>query len=94
MILAKISDGGILTLCDEDILGKHFEDEHHTLDITRRFYQGEILSKKELLKVLESATCLNLVGKSSVAFVLGEGFISQKDVLFIQGVAHVQIYAV
>ncbi|MSR86464.1 DUF424 family protein [Candidatus Woesearchaeota archaeon] len=97
MTLEKISvyihDGGIVSLCDRDLFGKHFEDEKHILHVTERFYSGEYLTKKDLVKVLACAGSLNLVGTLSVQFVLEEGFISEKDIVYIQGVPHVQIYA-
>ena len=92
-ISVKIHDGGILTLCDEDLFGKHFEDEKYSLHVTERFYKGESFTKEELVKALVVASSLNLVGKFSVQFALEEGFISEKDILYIQGVPHVQIYA-
>ena len=93
MISVKIHDGGIVSLCDEELIGKHFEDEKHTLHISEHFFRGEHLTKLETVQALEGATSLNIVGKNSIHFAVEEGFISEKDVLFVEGVPHVQIYA-
>lgn len=91
-ISVKIHDGGVVSLCDEGLIGKHFEDENHSLRLSEHFFKGEHFSKKELVEILEGARSLNVVGPHSVHFVVEEGFISAEEVLSIQGVPHVQIY--
>ena len=92
-VSVKIHDGGVVSLCDDELMGKHFEDEKHALHISEHFFRGEHLTTLDIVHALEGATSLNIVGKKSIHFAVEEGFISEKDVLFVQGVPHVQIYA-
>ena len=94
MISVKSHEGGVVSLCDSDLLGKHFEDAKHSLSITKSFYKGEYMTKKKVIQVLKDAPSLNLVGKNIVGIALEEGFIKEKDIITIQGVPHVQIYTV
>lgn len=92
MILVKFHES-VVSLCDEEILGKHFEDEHHFLTVTERFYGGEKMTKKQVLEVFQTATSMNLVGKKVITLALEEGFLHKDRVIIIQGVPHAQIYA-
>lgn len=93
MIVVKFHENGVVSICDEDVLGKYFEDDLLSLDVNERFYRGKPCDKKEVLVILADAKSLNLVGKHAVQIALDGGFVFTSDILYIQGVPHVQIYA-
>ncbi len=83
----------VVSLCDEELIGKSFEDVKHSLVVSERFFRGEEMRKKQVLEVLKHATSMNLVGKKIIAIALEAGYIKKEDILTIQGVPHVQIYS-
>ncbi len=81
----------VVAVCDEELLGKIFEDGKFQLDIKESFYKGKQVSKAELLKIIknlsmEDAT-FNIVGKNSVNSALKAGVISKEGVKEIQGIS-------
>ncbi|HIH14880.1 MAG: hypothetical protein QT08_C0023G0004 [archaeon GW2011_AR17] len=83
----------VVSLCDSELIGKTFEEGKHFLVVSEIFYRGEEMNKKKVIEVLKNAISINLVGKKTIAIALEEGFIQKKDIIHIQGVPHVQIYA-
>lgn len=83
----------VVSLCDAELIGKHFEEGKFALDVTERFYRGEEMNLSQAFEVLEDATSINLVGKKVIELALGVGLICEDDIITIEGVPHVQIYA-
>ncbi|HEV8289785.1 MAG TPA: DUF424 domain-containing protein [Candidatus Norongarragalinales archaeon] len=104
MIKAKIHErrtpqGGVhevLAMCDENLLGKVFEQGEKVLDLKlyRSFYDGEEVSHAQAVELLRNATNANIVGKASVkaADEVQKG--ASKNARTIAGVPHLQIYKV
>ena len=42
--------GSLVIVTDKDILGKVFEEKKRQLDLTKKFYQGDLKSKEETKK--------------------------------------------
>lgn len=57
---------GVLAACDEDLVGKKFEDGELVLDIKESFYRGEIVSGEELSGMLTGYDNINLVGEQTI----------------------------
>ena len=82
----------VVALADESLIGKTLEEGMKHLDVTERFYKGELKTDEEVIQILKDADNLNLVGEEVVGIALKEGFINEEDVVTIEGVPHVQIY--
>ena len=82
----------VVAICDEDLLGKSFEDENMSLTVSLHFYGGESKNREEILRFLRESANLNLVGKKIVSRAIGENVINERDVLYIKGVPHAQVY--
>jgi len=80
----------ILCVCDEDILGKKFETQKLKLDLSSDFYRGEERTEQEIIKLIEAAYMINLVGKKSVDLGLKVGVISKESVVRIKDIPYVQ----
>lgn len=87
----NIGDEVMVAVCDESCLGKEFSEGDIHLKVSKEFYGEESADYDEVVSALAEATIANLVGKESVACAVENGFANAKDVLFIQGVPHVQI---
>ena len=81
----------ILTVCDNEIIGKKFETSELKLDLSSDFYKGKEKTEKEIIKLFEQAYMINLVGQRSVELGLKSKIISKKDIIKIKDIPYVQV---
>ena len=94
MISIKIYKRGndlLIGACDEDLLGKKFEEGKFQIDVSKDFYGGEKISPEGLKKYLRDATIANLVGKLTIKCAIEIGLIDPSSVIKIKGVPHAQM---
>ncbi len=82
----------IIAVCDEDLIGKEFEEGNLYIKISESFFKGEKKNKEEVKKILKDANNINFVGKESVSIAIELGFVDKKNVLKIKGVPHAQYF--
>ncbi len=65
MYLKVYKNGGhiLVAACDKEVLGKTLKHGNTTVEISRAFYEGELVSEEKLQKALEEATTANLFGE-------------------------------
>jgi len=96
MIYVKFHRAGlsmVVAICDRDLIGKTFSEGKMRLDVKESFYKGELMSKKEIKKILKTADNLNIVGKEAIKLALNENLIKKEHIITIKGVPHAQIYS-
>ena len=81
----------LIGACDEELVGKKFEDGKFQIDVSSDFYGGEKISIDILKKFLKEATIANLVGKKTVKCAIDLGLIDPSCVIKIKGVPHAQM---
>ncbi len=87
-----ISDGTLLVaICDRELIGQTFSDGALALEVSEFFYKGEIASSSDVRDALEHAMAANLVGERSVGHALEGGFITEENILIIDGTPHAQM---
>ena len=94
MISIKIYKQGkdlLVGACDEELIGKKFEDEKFQIDVTKDFYGGERINPEILKKYLQDATIANLVGKVTIKVALEMGLIDKEGIIRIKGIPHAQM---
>lgn len=94
MISIKIFRQGndvLIGACDENLLGKKFEEGKFQLHVTKEFYDGNRVNIELLKKHLENATIANLVGKKTIDCAIKLGLVSPDCILRIKGIPHAQI---
>ena len=79
----------IISLCDEDLIGKKFEQDDLQLDVSEYFYKGENLSKEKILEEIKDANSLNIVGKNSIQFALENNLIQKEKIITIKNIPHI-----
>jgi len=97
MIYVKIHksrDRTIIAICDKDLIGKKIKTKDLEIDVTERFYKGEELTEKEIIKLLKEAENINILGKESVDFAIKNKIIRKDSVILIKDVPHAQVYNV
>lgn len=80
----------LVIICDDELLGKKFEEGDFILEVERSFYEGRRASVEECLRALENATIANIVG-SMVEHAIKAGFVNAENVIRIGGIPHAQI---
>ncbi|MBO3799683.1 MAG: DUF424 family protein [Candidatus Brockarchaeota archaeon] len=77
----------IVGACDMELLGKTIHDETGLkINVTEKFYGGVLVDEKELLRLIEKANSVNLVGNKVVRVVLERGLGGLGNVKEIGGV--------
>ena len=89
----KSGNSEVLAVCDEEIMGKTFEEKDLQLKISESFYKGEKKSEMEVLDIIENFDNMNIVGKKSIKLALDNDIITQDSIIYIEGVPHAQIYS-
>ena len=90
-MLVKIHNANgrvVVSIADENIIGKEFEDGEKYLKISEHFYKGERKSDEETIKCLKNASSLNIVGKKSIDFALKNKLIETGHVLTIGKISY------
>ncbi|HZX12349.1 MAG TPA: DUF424 family protein [Candidatus Nanoarchaeia archaeon] len=82
----------ILALCDDNVLGKTFQEEGLKLAVSEHFYNGGHVSPEQALEALNNATSANIVGQESINLSLQAGLITNKHLLKIQGIPYTLIF--
>jgi hypothetical protein len=84
--------GRIIAVCDEELIGKKFEEGDLILDVSERFYKGEIKKEEEVLDILKNEKNLNLVGEKTIKFAIDNNLINEEHVKTIDNIPYAQIY--
>jgi hypothetical protein len=98
-VYLRIHDSGkgrIVAVCDENLIGRVFDDGKACLDLDRYrgFYVGEKAGGKEVREALGKFSSANIVGKESVAVAVSMGLAAEDDVMYIKRTPYIQIYRI
>ena len=94
MISIKIYRHGndvLIGACDENLIGKTFEEGKYQIEVRKDFYDGERVTPEILKEFLENATIANLVGDETVKCAIEMGLIDPDCVIKIKGIPHAQM---
>ncbi|MBS3144802.1 DUF424 family protein [Candidatus Woesearchaeota archaeon] len=83
----------VLAVCDENILGKTFEEGKYCITISEHFYKGQKGTALTITPLLRDIPNVNLIGKEAVALGLKVEIITKENIIVIAGVPHAQAYA-
>ena len=75
------------------MIGQTFSDGTLTLEVSEFFYNGEIAPLPDAGNALEDAGIVNIVGKRSIAHAIEHGYITEDNIIVIDGVPHAQTVA-
>ncbi len=93
MIYVKIhksANNFVTSLCDSELIGKKFKEGKLVLDVSERFYKGELVDEDKIEDYLKDAINVNLVGERVVDAALKLGFVLKENILIVEGVKHAQ----
>lgn len=91
MKIHRTGESEVVAVCDEELVGKCFEEDGVCLDVSESFYKGDKVDGSRVLKVCKDARAMNVVGKKSVKLFLDAGMIVMENVREVKGVPFVII---
>ncbi|MCD6227358.1 DUF424 family protein [Candidatus Micrarchaeota archaeon] len=100
MIMLKVHNhpkGRIIALCDEDLIGKIFDNGIYHIDLVKHqeFYNGERAEIGTITELLaHDFSSVNAIGNEAVSFLISKGFVSKDNVKFIGDIPIVHIYKI
>ena len=85
----------MIAICDENLLGRKFEEGIKQLDVRESFFNGQRMSKEDVIKLMrreakEDAT-FNIVGKESVKAALEAKLIASSSWHKVEGIPFVLV---
>ncbi len=89
--LHTLKDKKVVAICDEDLIGKKFEEKESRLEISERFYKGDKKSKEEVEEILKVAENINIVGEKSIKVALRIKAIEKEDIKNIKKIPYANI---
>jgi len=88
----KTQDGRkIVAICDNDLIGKKFEEKNLQLDLSADFYKGEEKSEEEIIELIKGSYMVNIVGKKSINLAVKLGIMDKKNIIKIKKIPHAQV---
>ncbi len=86
--------GTVFAACDEEIAGKTLREGAIEFFVSEKFYAGEKITEKQLREKLKSFGNINLIGNKTVKIAVEENIVDEKSILYIQKIAHAQIFMI
>ncbi len=83
--------GRLVSVCDADILGEHFENGDVSLTVEPEFYDGDVAAEEAVVRSLANCTVANIVGTRAVSLAIEHGLIEEENVLELDGTRHAQL---
>jgi hypothetical protein len=78
----------IVAICDNELLGKKFEEGKRAIEIKESFFKGEEKTSEEILQIIEESrgedATFYIVGKDSVNIALKSGLVQKEGIIEIQ----------
>ena len=82
----------VAVFCDEDLIGKSFEEGEFKLYIKEDFYKGDSVSNQRAREIMEDMSredaTFNIVGEEATKTAIEAGIIKSKDVKRIQNIPY------
>ncbi|MFH1210970.1 MAG: DUF424 family protein [archaeon] len=84
----RAGDREVIAVCDCNLVGKCFKEKNLRLDVSERFYKGDVASEDEVLVVISEAHTVNMVGEHSVALGVKAKIVFKENIIKIDGIPH------
>lgn len=87
----KTIDGRkIVAICDNELIGKKFEEGKLQLDLSSSFYNGEEKSEDDIIELIRGSYIVNIVGEKGISLALKLGIVDKKNIIKIKNIPHAQ----
>jgi uncharacterized protein len=82
----------IANICDLNLIGKEINQGDFTINISKDYFYSEEITNDDAIKILNSSSIINLVGKNIVDLALNLNLAKKNSVKTIEGVPFLMIY--
>ncbi len=82
----------LINVCQKELLGKKFREGDLVLDVSEKFYDGELVEIDYAFSLIDEATVMSIVGNDAVEEAIKRGIVHKDSVLNIAGVKIAQVY--
>ena len=79
---------GIETIacCDKELLNQVYKEGNLRIEISKRFFGGELLNLEDALLILKTASYFNIVGEKIINEAINYKLLSKEGISFINGI--------
>lgn len=84
----KTNNREVIAISDKNLIGKEFEEGDKYLEVKKSFYEGDDLKEEEILKLLEDANSINIVGEESIKFALKNKIVDEEGILKVNKIPY------
>ena len=88
----KYQETQIVNICDLNIIGKEINQGDFTINISRDYYYSEEIANDDAIKILNSSSIINLVGKDIVDLALNLNLAKKNSVKTIENIPFLMIF--
>ncbi|MEM2082428.1 MAG: DUF424 family protein [Candidatus Bathyarchaeia archaeon] len=81
----------LIAACDGELLGNVYREGRLKMEVSREFYGGRLTDVEEVVRSIDLADIVNLVGERVVGEAVRSGKVHRDAVIRIAGIPHVQI---
>ncbi len=87
----KTQDGRkVIAICDNELIGKKFEEGKLQLDLNSSFYNGDETDEEGVIELIKDSCIVNIVGEKSTNLALKLKIVEKKDIIKIKNIPHTQ----
>lgn len=83
---------GMLSICDEELLGRTVAEGERRLAITREYYGGRTVGRPEAERLLRSSAIINMAGERTVELAVSAGVGSRGGAKTVGGVPFMIVF--
>ena len=80
----------VIAICDEELIDKSIDTKKFGIKISKNFYGEKLVDEQMAVRLMKRSTIGNLIGKTIVKLAEKNGFITKKNIIFINGIPHAQ----
>lgn len=82
----------IFACCDKELLDTKLKFNDVDVFISSSFFGKDNLTLEQLFENIEECDCANIFGNKICEILLDKGIIIKEQIIYIEGIAHTQIY--
>ncbi|MBI3840564.1 MAG: DUF424 family protein [Thaumarchaeota archaeon] len=82
----------LVNICDEELVGKTFEEGKLKVHLSKEFYSGEVVDSMAALRLIRACSIINLAGSRSVSLAVDNKIGSPQAIREIDEVPFLMIY--
>ncbi len=81
----------VIAICDDQLIGKTFEEDNKQLDLNSSFYKGDKKEGEEIKGLLKEPCIINVVGVESINLLKRLGLAENSHIIKIKEIPHTQV---